>query len=330
MPASKSNPPAATRQRPAAPKPESSAAAPAAPPPATQGLALLIGLNAVNPRHYGGFDGPLRGAEHDATDLAQLAQRHGLVATVLLTAQATRAKVLGAVRKASRSLGPGDLFMMSFAGLGGQVPDVTGDEASRQDKTWCLFDAQLIVKELLLELSRFAPGVRLFLIEDTCHSGTVTRAVPMVVSDAGADALRPRLLPMAVALRTYREHQAYYDRAQADLVRTIKLQVTADEPPAATRLEQLTESALTRQLASHFAPALVALTAVQDNQTAQETATGGVFTQALLTTLQRSGPPAGLDRLTALVRALLPATQSPFAWTMGPAARWLKKPLFEA
>ena len=201
MPESKPKRVAATRQRPTAPKPEFSPVGPVASAPTTKGMALLIGLNAVNPRHYGGFDGPLQGAEHDANDLSKLAERLGFVATVLHTAQATRAKMLAAVRKASQCLGPGDHFMISFAGLGGMVPDITGDEASRQDRTWCLFDAQLSVKELLLELSRFAPGVRLFLIEDTCYSGTVTRTGPMFIADGGADALRPRLLPMAVAMR---------------------------------------------------------------------------------------------------------------------------------
>ena len=42
------------------------------------------------------------------------------------------------------------LFPLTFSGHGGQVDDVSrdeddlGDQADKQDETWCLFDAQLI------------------------------------------------------------------------------------------------------------------------------------------------------------------------------------------
>ena len=78
--------------------------------------------------------------------------------------------MLAAIRSAAKSLRAGDLFFLTFSGHGGQVPDVTGDEADKQDETWCLYDGQLIDDELYFELSRFAAGVRILVLSDSCHS----------------------------------------------------------------------------------------------------------------------------------------------------------------
>ena len=79
-------------------------------------------------------------------------------AKVLLTKAATRAKVLAGIRAAARRLKKGDLFLLTYSGHGGQVPDVTGEEADSRDETWCLFDGELIDDELYFALSRFAAG----------------------------------------------------------------------------------------------------------------------------------------------------------------------------
>ena len=44
------------------------------------------------------------------------------------------------------------------------------------------FDGQLIDDELYFELSKFASGVRVLVLSDSCYSGTVTRAplVPVI------------------------------------------------------------------------------------------------------------------------------------------------------
>ncbi len=49
--------------------------------------------------------------------------------------------MLSALRSASGKLARGDLFMLTFSGHGGQVPDVSGEEADKLDETWCLYDA---------------------------------------------------------------------------------------------------------------------------------------------------------------------------------------------
>ena len=91
-------------------------------------LSLHIGLNTVSASAYGGWTGPLAACEFDANDLAALARKQGMKATVLLTNKGTRANTLAGIRNAAKSLRAGDLFFLTYSGHGGQVPDVTGEE----------------------------------------------------------------------------------------------------------------------------------------------------------------------------------------------------------
>ena len=147
-----------------------------------KGLSLHIGLNAVSPAAYGGWSGDLAACEFDAKDMAAIAASRGMKSTVLLTKKGTRAKTLAAMRKAAKALRKGDFFFLTYSGHGGQVPDVTGEEADKQDETWCLYDGQLIDDELYFELSRFAAGKqyprpRRFERGGRAHSG-VLRQLP--------------------------------------------------------------------------------------------------------------------------------------------------------
>jgi len=100
-------------------------------------LSLHIGLNTVNAAAYEGWTGPLAACENDANDLAALARKQGMQPTVLLTKKATRAVTLRHLRSAAKALRKDDMFFLTFSGHGGQVRDVTGDEADKQDETWC-------------------------------------------------------------------------------------------------------------------------------------------------------------------------------------------------
>ena len=71
--------------------------------PKGTGLAVHIGLNAVDPAHYEGWSGPLNACEADANDMAAIAKASKIKSTTLLTAQGTRAKVLAAIRAAAKN-----------------------------------------------------------------------------------------------------------------------------------------------------------------------------------------------------------------------------------
>jgi hypothetical protein len=142
-----------------------------------KGYALAIGLNAVDPGHYGGWDGELTGCEPDARDMTSIAENEEFSVDTLLTANATRQTVLSKLSNLSENLNSGDLLVVSYSGHGGQVPDRNDDEDDQEDETWCLYDGQLLDDELYHAWSKFRKGVRIIVFSDSCHSGTVLRMI---------------------------------------------------------------------------------------------------------------------------------------------------------
>ena len=289
------------------------------------GWSLHIGLNAVNPKHYGGWSGDLAACEFDANDMAAIAAARGIKPTVLLTKAATRAKVLAAMRAAATTLQAGDYFLLSYSGHGGQVDDVSGEEDDKLDETWCLYDGQLIDDELYLELGRFAVGVRVLVLSDSCHSGTVTRAVPPPASAAGP---RPRMMPPAIARRVYQSHKAFYDGLQNDVVKAAaKISKAAPVDPDAA-LAALNVSTRLTGIAAQAKAAIVLISGCQDNQTSMDGEHNGAFTEQLLKAW-RGGKFVGNHRLFhGRIRAAMPATQSPNLFVLGPAGALLAQTPF--
>lgn len=284
---------------------------------------LHLGLNTVSPKAYGGWSGELAACEFDAHDMAAIAKSRGMKSTVLLTKQATRAKTLAALRSAARTLKTGDLFFLSYSGHGGQVKDVTGDEPDKQDETWCLYDGQLIDDELYLELARFAKGVRILVLSDSCHSGTVTRAAPPSVPANGP---KPRMMPPAVALRTYREHQAFYDQLQRDVAKAAGKASIAD-PDAVLSSLNLASSRLTA-VVKQFNPAVLLVSGCMDNQTSMDGEHNGAFTGQLLRVWNNGGWQGDYVRFHARIRAGMPASQSPNLFVLGDAGAFLSQTPF--
>lgn len=284
-------------------------------------LSLHIGLNAVSPAHYGGWSGDLAACEADADDMQAIAKAKGMKPTVLMTAQATRAAVLAALRKAAKTLKKGDFFFLTFSGHGGQVADVTGEEIDRKDETWCLWDSQLIDDELYLELSRFAAGVRILVLSDSCHSGTVTRnAVPAPVQPGGP---RPRMMPPAIALRTYRNHKAFYDGLQQEIAASAAKSGFID-PDAALAQVAVTSSRLTTVVNS-FAPSVILISGCQDNQTSMDGDFNGAFTGRLLQVWNNGSFTGNYTQFRHMIAAGLPPTQSPNLFVLGSAASFLRQ-----
>jgi hypothetical protein len=278
-------------------------------------LSLHIGLNAVSPKAYGGWDGQLAACEFDAKDMADIARSQGITPTVLLTKQGTRDKVLTALRNAAKTLVSGDLFVMSYSGHGGQVPDVTGDEPDKKDETWCLYDGQLIDDELYLELSRFAKGVRVLVLSDSCHSGTVTRAMPSLA--ATVNGVRPRMMPPSVALRTYNENQKFYDDLQEAVAKAAGGK-TLDPDAVLSTLS--TASNRVTGIAQGAKASIILISGCQDNQTSMDGEHNGAFTEQLLRVWDEGRFVGNHTRFHQLIRANMPPTQSPNLFTLGPVS----------
>lgn len=286
-----------------------------------QAQALHIGINEVSAAHYAGWTGPLAACEFDAHDMAAISKAQGMKATLLITKKATRAAVLAAIRKAAKSLAAGDLFFMSFSGHGGQVPDVSGEEPDKLDETWCLFDGQLIDDELYYELSRFKAGVRILVLSDSCHSGTVVRAGRPA---PGTPEQRPRIMPRAVGLRVYAEHKAFYDKLQNEVAKAAGGRV--EDPD--TALANVTVSDRLTAIVKEFHPAVILISGCQDNQFSMDGNHNGAFTEQLLSVWNNGGFKGSYASFHARVRAGLPPTQSPNLFTLGPAAKFLKQAPF--
>src|SRR5690606_25310865 len=114
-----------------------------------KGYSLHIGLNTVNPDHYDGWDGRLVACESDAIQMSEIAKKMNFASIdVKLTKEATRDQFKDIVRSYSKKLQPGDLFLLTYSGHGGQLPDLNNDEADAIDETWCMYDGQIADDEI--------------------------------------------------------------------------------------------------------------------------------------------------------------------------------------
>lgn len=156
--------------------------------------ALCIGIN-----NYPGTHMDLQGCVNDANDWAAELAARGFGVTKLLDAQATKAAMVDGIETLIGGAVSGDLVVITYSGHGTYVPDLNGDEIDGLDEGLCPYDLQtggeaLLDDEIHELFNARKAGVRLVLISDSCHSGTVTRT-------AGADpyaeaAARPRFMPM--------------------------------------------------------------------------------------------------------------------------------------
>jgi hypothetical protein len=134
--------------------------------------ALVIGLNSMTVRNYAGF-AKLTVAETDARDVAAIARSKGFATKTLLARKATTKAVKAEIAAAAAALKSGDIFLLSFSGHGDQLPDRNRDESDVRDEAWCLYDKRLIDDELAELWAKFKPGVRVLVLSDSCHSGTI-------------------------------------------------------------------------------------------------------------------------------------------------------------
>lgn len=175
-----------------------------------KGISLHIGLNYVDPNHYSGWDGKLAAAEYDANDMYLITKSQGLQPTKLIRDEATRNNVISAIKKAANALTTNDLFVISYSGHGGRLPDKNRDEDDGMDETWCLFDGEILDDELSNLWSTFLKGVRIFVISDSCHSGTITKKAESF--EGSQPSLTPKYMPSDIASTTYFNNKEFYDK----------------------------------------------------------------------------------------------------------------------
>ncbi len=260
-----------------------------------KGMSLHIGLNAVDAGHYQGWSGELVACEADADDMEAIARKRDFATTKLLTKKATRHAVLQALADAAAKLEKGDILWLSYSGHGGQVPDTNGDEDDRKDETWCLYDGELVDDELYAALGKLRAGVRVLMLSDSCHSGTVARdmyyrAKPVAASEGAPP--RYRAMPRDVALRVYRAHRKFYDDIQA-----------AVKPKAAS--------------ADSIGASVILISGCQDNQTSSDGDFNGLFTSRLLEVWHDGAFGKAYPRFHRAIVNLMPPDQTPNYYAVG-------------
>lgn len=141
-----------------------------------KGFVLSIGLSALDPNHYGTNIQTLSGPEQDASDMLDTATKSlQCKGQILLNKKATRSAVFNSIQLASSDLVSNDIFIVFFSGHGGEIPDSKADAKNGMDQTWCLFDAQLLDRELYSQWATFREGVRIVVISDSCHSEGISK-----------------------------------------------------------------------------------------------------------------------------------------------------------
>ena len=266
-----------------------------------QGLALHIGLNSVDPVHYQGWSGDLLACEADARDMSNISKSKGFDAKLLLTKEATRDAVLAQVSEAAKILSSGDIFILTYSGHGGQIPDLDGDEKEDGlDETWCLFDGELVDDEIYLLLSEFEAGVRILSFSDSCHSGSVLKNALMArhfVSPYSVGVLswpedtRYRAMPNPIASSTYLAHADFYNEIlRSKDMKGVKAKVQA---------------------------AAILISGCQDNQLSADGPFNGRFT-GVIKSVWNGGQFAGdYKKFHAMVKTRMPPDQTPNYFTLG-------------
>jgi metacaspase-1 len=261
-----------------------------------KGISLHIGLNQVDPVHYLGWNGELAACENDASNMETIGRSQGFVAKSLLTKAATATAVLDAIEKAAKELAEDDFFLLSYSGHGGQINDVNNDEPDGLDETWVLYDRELIDDELYAMWSHFQPGVRIFVLSDSCHSGTVTKALffdpapflshlnARVHATTAVAGLRSKFLPPELQSRLYKERATLYDDIRKKTPRREKVNIEAS---------------------------VILISACQDNQVAMDGTRNGLFTETLLTVWDNGSFAGSYHHFRNAIAGLTPPTQSP-------------------
>ncbi len=242
--------------------------------------ALCIGIN-----DYPGTGSDLSGCVNDARDWAAELQARGYAVSSLLDSQATRATMVGALETLIGGAQKGDTVVFTYSGHGTWVEDADGDEPDGRDEALCPHDiasvGALLDDDIRALFDRRAAGVRLLLISDSCHSGSVTRGDD---SDLDPGGPRARFLPP----------EAWMKR---------------EDLPRAPRAGALTLIGGMRRAGGDLL-----LAGCRDEEYSWDTRFGGrpngAFTYYALKTL-RERQPGNYEQWHAAIRSYLPSTRLP-------------------
>ncbi len=270
-----------------------------------KGIAINIGLNHVDPDCYQGWDGELAGCINDANDMNAIAEGLGYSTTLLIDDQASATGVSEAIGRAAQDLASGDICLVTYSGHGGQINDANSDEPDAKDETWVLWDRQLLDDELEGLWSCFEPGVRVFVLSDSCHSGTVLR--------------------MMSFKRKFRdaEHAAQYERRANDPPKVRQADPAAVAANYASNRSNYVVSQWTHK--ANVQASVTLISGCQDNQLSSDGDANGLFTQRLKEVWNEGAFSGNYNQFHSAIVAKMPSDQTPNLYRVG-----LANPAFDA
>eukprot|EP01129_Flabellula_baltica_P000863 TRINITY_DN107_c0_g1_i3.p1 TRINITY_DN107_c0_g1~~TRINITY_DN107_c0_g1_i3.p1 ORF type:complete len:347 (-),score=63.84 TRINITY_DN107_c0_g1_i3:137-1177(-) len=144
-------------------------------------IALCVGIN-----DYPGQHNDLHGCVNDAHDWADLLQEsyNFQEVNLLLNSEATRENILEGLESLIEQANSEEraVIVFSYSGHGTWKPHTGGfdlddliDMIDGRDEAICAYDGDIIDDELRDIFSRAKKSVRITVISDSCHSGTITK-----------------------------------------------------------------------------------------------------------------------------------------------------------
>jgi hypothetical protein len=294
--------------------------------PSGKAISLHFGLNQVDPAAYPGTP-ELEACEEDAKAMEKLVHLK-FETKIILSRDATSARLFAEIDAAAKALNAGDILLITYSGHGGERLDTSPNPEELYDQTLCLYDRQVIDDELYEKWATFNKDVRIILIADSCHSGTVarmalaakapaTRVTPRGFENQGSSFAKMKSqardlangIPLAAGVKS--AYRTLGPIAQRDANARQKNVLDGFKQKVAKQSRSV----------SDLKCSVLLLAACQDNQLAGEVGDHGLFTAAILSLVNRPDLDTYRKLLDSTVQFLQDVpNQRPSLFLLGPDA----------
>ena len=253
-------------------------------------VAVHVGVNAPDRSRFPLYQ-RLMGCENDACAMASMSRLRDFDDVVLLTESVTVEAFAERILDAVARLNAGDTLFLTYSGHGYYLRDPS-DPDTGLDQTWIFYDGIVTDKALLRVWRTCRTGVRVLVISDSCHSGSIIQQCltsSSVVGPSGVVAVAAvKELPVTLGAPVFKVLPGMEAIAPSGGAQVLLLPACAD-----------TESTLGASTAGG----------------------NSVFTEAILSVWDNGGFSASYGDLMAAVQNRLPhQTTLPRAWGDGAAA----------
>jgi len=190
----------------------------------SKGISIHIGMEYFDAEVYNGNNGSLPTCGKDCLDMQDIAISQNFTTQLLQNEEATRDRVAQAIDEASRLLVSGDMLFLSYSGHGASIPDENGDEKDGNDESWCLYDGFFLDDELYALWTRFEESVRILVISDSCHSGTISKVSP---SQDLSSVIISKNFPKLEAKKVYEKNIGFYHKIKEEAIKSQNKKIKA-------------------------------------------------------------------------------------------------------